>query len=83
VSEVVIENLTKKFGKTVVLDHVDLKIDAKEYFVLLGPSGSGKTTLLRLIAGLEDVTDGAIYIGEKKVNDLLPKERNVAMVFQN
>jgi multiple sugar transport system ATP-binding protein len=82
-SEVVIENLTKKFGKTVVLDHVDLKIDAKEYFVLLGPSGSGKTTLLRLIAGLEDVTDGSIYIGEKKVNDLLPKERNIAMVFQN
>jgi len=82
-SEVVIENVTKTFGKTVVLDHVNLKIDAKEYFVLLGPSGSGKTTLLRLIAGLEDVTDGSIYIGDKKVNNLLPKERNIAMVFQN
>jgi len=82
-SEVVIEGVTKKFGKTVVLDNVSLKISAKEYFVLLGPSGSGKSTLLRLIAGLEDITDGSIYIGDRKVNDLLPKERNVAMVFQN
>jgi multiple sugar transport system ATP-binding protein len=82
-SEVVIEGLTKKFGKTVVLDNISLKISAKEYFVLLGPSGSGKSTLLRLIAGLEEVTEGSIYIGDRKVNDLLPKERNVAMVFQN
>ncbi|MDG7048674.1 MAG: ABC transporter ATP-binding protein [Nitrososphaerota archaeon] len=82
-SEVVIENLTKKFGNTVVLERIDLKIDAKEFFVLLGPSGSGKTTLLRLIAGLEEITEGSIYIGGRKVNDLLPKERNVAMVFQN
>lgn len=82
-SEVVIENLTKKFGKNMVLDRIDLRIDAREYFVLLGPSGSGKTTLLRLIAGLEEITDGAIYIGSKKVNGMLPKERNVAMVFQN
>jgi len=82
-SEVVIEGLTKRFGKTLVLDNVSLKISAKEYFVLLGPSGSGKSTLLRLIAGLEDVTEGSIYIGDRKVNDLLPKERNVAMVFQN
>jgi multiple sugar transport system ATP-binding protein len=82
-SEVVIEGLTKKFGKTVVLDKVSLKISAKEFFVLLGPSGSGKSTLLRLIAGLEEITDGSVYIGDRKVNDLLPKERNVAMVFQN
>lgn len=82
-SEVVVESLTKKFGKNVVLDKVSLKIDAKEYFVLLGPSGSGKTTLLRLIAGLEEITEGSIYIGGKKVNDLLPRDRNVAMVFQN
>jgi multiple sugar transport system ATP-binding protein len=82
-SEVVIENLTKKFGNNTVLDRIDLKIDAREYFVLLGPSGSGKTTLLRLIAGLEEITDGAIYIGSIRVNDLLPKERNIAMVFQN
>jgi multiple sugar transport system ATP-binding protein len=78
-----VENLTKKFGSNTVLDRIDLKIDAREYFVLLGPSGSGKTTLLRLIAGLEEITDGAIYIGGKRVNDLLPKERNIAMVFQN
>jgi len=82
-SEVVIENLTKKFGGNMVLDGIDLKIDAREYFVLLGPSGSGKTTLLRLIAGLEDITSGSIYIGGRKVNDLSPRERNVAMVFQN
>jgi len=82
-SEIVIEGLTKKYGKNVVLDDVSLKISAKEYFVLLGPSGSGKSTLLRLIAGLEEITSGSIYIGARKVNDLLPKERNVAMVFQN
>ena len=82
-SEVVIEGLTKKYGKNVVLDDVSLKIGAKEYFVLLGPSGSGKSTLLRLIAGLEEITSGSIFIGDRKVNDLLPKERNVAMVFQN
>jgi multiple sugar transport system ATP-binding protein len=82
-SEVVIEGLTKKYGKNVVLDNVSLKISAREYFVLLGPSGSGKSTLLRLIAGLEEITSGSIYIGDRKVNDLLPKERNVAMVFQN
>lgn len=82
-SEVVVENLTKKFGRNVVLDKVSLKIDAEAFFVLLGPSGSGKTTLLRLIAGLEEITGGSVYIGGKKVNDLLPKERDIAMVFQN
>jgi len=82
-SEVVIEGLTKRYGKNLVLDNISLKISAKEYFVLLGPSGSGKSTLLRLIAGLEEITSGSIYIGDRKVNDLLPKERNVAMVFQN
>jgi len=82
-SEVIVEDLTKKFGSNTVLDHVNLKISAKEYFVLLGPSGSGKTTLLRLIAGLEEITSGAIYIGGRKVNGMSPKERNVAMVFQN
>jgi len=83
VSEVVVEDLTKKFGGNTVLDHVSLKISAKEYFVLLGPSGSGKTTLLRLIAGLEEITSGSIFIGDRKVNGMSPKERNVAMVFQN
>ena len=82
-SEVVVENLTKKFGSNTVLDGIDLKIQPREYFVLLGPSGSGKTTLLRLIAGLEDVTSGSIFIGGRKVNDLSPRERNIAMVFQN
>ena len=82
-SEVVIENLTKKFGNTIVLDHVNLTIKPREFFVLLGPSGSGKTTLLRLIAGLEDITEGSIYIDGEKVNEKPPKDRDVAMVFQN
>ncbi|MGC8661760.1 MAG: ABC transporter ATP-binding protein [Nitrososphaeria archaeon] len=82
-SEVVIENLTKKFGNSVVLDHINLTIGSREFFVLLGPSGSGKSTLLRLIAGLEDITEGSIYIGGKKVNDMQPKDRDIAMVFQN
>ncbi len=82
-SEVIVENVTKKFGNFVALDNVNLTIKPKEFFVLLGPSGSGKTTLLRLIAGLEDITEGSIYIGGKKVNDVPPKDRNVAMVFQN
>lgn len=82
-SEVVVENVTKKFGNFIALDHVSLTIKPKEFFVLLGPSGSGKTTLLRLIAGLEEVTEGSIYINGKKVNDVPPKDRNVAMVFQN
>jgi carbohydrate ABC transporter ATP-binding protein, CUT1 family (TC 3.A.1.1.-) len=72
-SEVVIENLTKKFGNTIVLDHVNLTIKPREFFVLLGPSGSGKTTLLRLIAGLEDITEGSIYIDGEKVNEKPPK----------
>lgn len=82
-SEVVIENLTKKFGNNVVLDHINLRIGPREFFVLLGPSGSGKSTLLRLIAGLDDVTEGSIYIGGKKVDDMQPKDRDIAMVFQN
>lgn len=82
-SEVVIENLTKKFGNATVLDHINLTIGPREFFVLLGPSGSGKSTLLRLIAGLEEITEGSIYIDGKRVNEKPPKDRDVAMVFQN
>src|SRR6056297_1084232 len=60
-----------------------LDIPDKEFMVFVGPSGCGKTTTLRMIAGLEDATDGKIYIGDKLVNDISPKDRNIAMVFQN
>ena len=62
---------------------MNLEIDDKEFLVLVGPSGCGKTTALRMIAGLEEVTDGEIYIGDRLVNDVSPKDRDIAMVFQN
>jgi len=61
----------------------NLKIKDKEFMVFVGPSGCGKSTFLRMIAGLETITEGRIYIGDRLVNDLLPKDRNIAMVFQN
>src|SRR5581483_7388855 len=63
----------------------DLSLDVRdgEFLVLVGPSGCGKTTALRMVAGLEDITDGKLFIGERAVNDLSPKERDIAMVFQN
>jgi multiple sugar transport system ATP-binding protein len=81
--EVILENLSKYFGSVRAVDNVNLKIRDKEFLTLLGPSGCGKTTTLRLIAGLETPTNGNIYIGERLVNDLPPKDRNVAMVFQS
>ena len=74
---------TKSFGSTVVLRSIDLDIAAGKFTVLLGPSGCGKSTLLRLIAGLEDLSAGSIKIDNKEVDDLGPKERGAAMVFQN
>jgi ABC-type sugar transport system ATPase subunit len=73
----------KKFGSFVALPHLDLDIADKEFLVLLGPSGCGKTTTMRMIAGLEEATAGEIFIGEDPVNDVLPKYRDVAMVFQS
>lgn len=81
--EVRYENVTKKFGKVVAVDSLNLNVRSGEILVLLGPSGCGKTTTLRLLAGLETPTNGNIYIGDTKVNDLSPKDRNVAMVFQS
>src|SRR6188472_1017430 len=78
-----IENLTKKYGETTVLDNFSINIKSGELMVLLGPSGCGKTTAIRCIAGLTDPTNGQIYLGNKKVNELSPKDRDVAMVFQN
>ena len=82
-AKVTVSSITKKFGKIVAVSHLNLEIEDGELVVLVGPSGCGKTTILRIIAGLEEATEGKIYIGEKMVNQLGPKDRNVAMVFQN
>ena len=76
-------SITKKFGDTVAVDDVSIEVADGEFMVLLGPSGCGKSTLLRMIAGLEDPSAGDVLIGDKRVNDILPKERDVAMVFQS
>ena len=82
-ASVEIKGAIKKYGDTQVLHGVDVSINDGEFVVLVGPSGCGKSTLLRMIAGLESVTGGEIYIGGKVVNWLQPKERDIAMVFQN
>ncbi len=76
-------DLTKRFGGVTAVDGVSLDIADGEFMVLLGPSGCGKSTLLRMIAGLEDPPTGSICIGDRVVNDVEPKERDVAMVFQS
>ena len=83
-ARIVLDHVTKLFGSDVVaVDDVSLEIGDGEFMVLVGPSGCGKSTILRLLAGLEDVTAGEIYIEERAVTDLPPKDRDVAMVFQN
>ena len=77
-----LEQVTKSFGSVTAVDAVELEIADGEFLVLVGPSGCGKSTLLRMIAGLEEVTDGAIWIGDRDVTDLAPRSRDVAMVFQ-
>lgn len=78
-----IQNLVKRFGKTEVLHGIDLDVADGEFVVFVGPSGCGKSTTLRMIAGLEDITAGSIEIDGVVVNNLEPKQRNIAMVFQN
>ena len=78
-----LKSVTKKFGETVVVDDVTLDIEDREFLVLVGPSGCGKSTTLRMIAGLETMSGGDIFIGDRRVNDLGPKDRDIAMVFQN
>ncbi len=75
--------VVKAFGPQVVVHDIDLHVEDKEFVVFLGPSGCGKSTILRMIAGLEDISGGEIAIGGRVVNDLLPRDRDVAMVFQN
>jgi len=80
---ITLSKVTKKWGDFVGVHEFDLEIADKEFLVLLGPSGCGKTTTMRMIAGLETPSSGDIYIGDRKVNDLEPKDRDVAMVFQS
>ncbi len=82
-AEIALKNLSKRWGDFVGVDNQSLHIKDREFLVLLGPSGCGKTTTMRMIAGLEEPTDGEIWIGDRLVNDDLPKDRDVAMVFQN
>jgi len=83
-AEVVLTGVTKVFPPDVVaVDNMDLHIQDKEFIVLVGPSGCGKSTTLRMIAGLEEITEGEIRIGPRVVNDVAPKDRDIAMVFQN
>jgi multiple sugar transport system ATP-binding protein len=81
-ARVLIKQLTKRFGEVVAVNKLELEAKDKEFVVLLGPSGCGKTTVLRCIAGLEKPDEGEIYIGDRLVNGLEPKERDIAMVFQ-
>jgi multiple sugar transport system ATP-binding protein len=82
-AEVRFENVTKRFGDTVAVDNLNLEVADKEFLVLVGPSGCGKSTVLRLLSGLEELTGGNIYIGERLVNNVPSKDRNIAMVFQS
>ncbi len=82
-TQVKLEHITKSFGSVHVIKDVSIGIADGEFVALVGPSGSGKSTILRMIAGLEDPTGGIIRIGERVVNDLMPKDRDIAMVFQS
>ena len=79
-----LKNITKRYaGNVLAVSDFNLEIKDKEFIILVGPSGCGKSTTLRMIAGLEEITDGELYIGDKLVNDVAPKDRDIAMVFQN
>ncbi|MBQ2264909.1 MAG: ATP-binding cassette domain-containing protein, partial [Oscillospiraceae bacterium] len=79
-----LRGIYKKYpGGVVAVSDVNLEIRDKEFIILVGPSGCGKSTTLRMIAGLEEISEGELYIGDKLVNDVAPKDRDIAMVFQN
>jgi multiple sugar transport system ATP-binding protein len=80
---VVYDHVTKAFGDVIAVNDLDIEIPDKEFLVFVGPSGCGKTTSLRLLAGLEEITEGNIYIGDRLINDMPPKDRDIAMVFQS
>ncbi|MFM7060843.1 MAG: ABC transporter ATP-binding protein [Actinomycetes bacterium] len=82
-ARVVLDHVTKRFGDVTAVDDLSLEVEDREFLVLLGPSGCGKSTALRMIAGLEALTEGRIAIGDRVVNDVEPKDRDIAMVFQS
>ncbi|MGE5842792.1 MAG: ABC transporter ATP-binding protein [Deltaproteobacteria bacterium] len=82
-ASVTLKNVVKQFKSVIAVDRLCIEIQDREFAVLVGPSGCGKTTALRMIAGLESVSSGEIYIGDRLVNDVEPKDRDIAMVFQN
>ena len=82
-AKVELKNLTKKYGEVIAVQNMNLTIPHNEFLVLVGPSGCGKSTTLRMIAGLEEITGGDIYIGDQLVTEKDPKDRNVSIVFQN
>lgn len=82
-AQVILKNIYKKYDKEETIKNVNLEVLDKEFIVLVGPSGCGKSTVLRLIAGLEDITSGDLLIGQRVVNNIEPKDRNIAMVFQS
>jgi multiple sugar transport system ATP-binding protein len=82
-ASVTFKNIQKKFGDLTVIKSLNINVEDKEFLVLVGPSGCGKTTALRLLAGLEEISDGQIFIGDRVVNDVAPKDRDIAMVFQS
>ncbi len=82
-AQVTLESVSKKFDSVTAVREVNLTIQDKEFVVLVGPSGCGKSTTLRMVAGLEEITSGTIKIGDRVVNDVPPKDRDIAMVFQN
>jgi multiple sugar transport system ATP-binding protein len=80
---VLLDHVTKKYGEVTAVTDLNVQIQDREFLVLVGPSGCGKSTALRMIAGLEEITGGDIYIGDRRVNDVAPKDRDIAMVFQS
>ena len=81
-AQVELKNVSKTYDtKTKVIDNVSLKIEDKEFLVLVGPSGCGKSTTLRMIAGLEEISEGELYIGDVLVNDIVPKDRDLYLYF--
>jgi multiple sugar transport system ATP-binding protein len=82
-ASVTFDHVFKRFGEVTAVNDLDIQIEDKEFLVLVGPSGCGKTTALRCLAGLEDITEGKILIGDQVVNDVAPKDRDIAMVFQS
>jgi len=83
VASVTFRDVTKRFGDTEAVSHLNLNVADQEFLVLVGPSGCGKSTTLRMLAGLEEISDGEILIGDRVVNNVAPKDRDIAMVFQS